>query len=165
MNSKHVKAASVLTLVTVLGCMLAGCSTSSLTPSLKVTSHPVSSDPPASTPPYQDPHITLACGLVGEIETTVENAMAEKQNGTISNDGYRAILAMVPISLKLVKGNPDAGLQSQVWDLNEAVTVGAAVSGSVFDPSSPDYRKSISAISDACASNGTGLMIYMATGG
>lgn len=128
---------------------------------------PASSSPKAtaSPTPHSDPSIALTCAVLGSLGTSLEDTAIAQHLGQTDASGYAAVIDTTSNTLMGLRRNPAAGMQSAVWNLQEAVTTSpSTVPGATFDPRGADFVAALADAKKQCAANGTPMMLYALPG-
>ena len=156
----HLKVAIALGGAALLAAAATGCSSTG-------SAAPTSTSPTAtaSPTPQSDPSVTLTCAVLGSLDTSLEDTAIEQHFGQTDASGYAAVINTTSNTLMGLRRNSAAGMQSEVWNLQEAVkTSPPTVPGATFDPQSADFVAALAEIKKQCETNGTPMMLYAPEG-
>jgi hypothetical protein len=119
----------------------------------------------ASPTPHTDPSIALTCAVLGSLDTSLEDTGIAQGLGQTDAAGYAAVINTTSNTLMGLRRNPAAGMQSEVWDLQEAVkTSPPTTPGATFDPRGADFVAALAQAKTACEANGTPMVLYALPG-
>ncbi|KQR52315.1 hypothetical protein ASF88_12250 [Leifsonia sp. Leaf336] len=156
----HLKVAIALGGAALLAAAATGCSS---TGSAAPTS--TSARVAASPTPHSDPSIALTCAVLGSLDTSLEDTAIEQHSGQTDASGYAAVINTTSNTLMGLRRNSAAGMQSEVWNLQEAVkTSPPTVPGATFDPHGADFAAALADVKTKCEANGTPMMLYAVPG-
>lgn len=109
--------------------------------------------------------IALTCAVLGAWQTSLQDTEAAESLGETDAAGYAAVVNTTANTLVSLRRNPQAGLQTQVWALQEAMkTSPPTVPGATFDPHSTDFTAAVRDAIVACGSNGSPMTVYALPG-
>lgn len=146
---------------TLLAAAATGCSATAPTASKASTSPRVAMAPT----PHSDPSIALTCAVLGSLDTSLEDTGIAQNLGQTDASGYAAVINTTSNTLMGLRRNSAAGLQSEVWNLQEAVkTSPPTTPGATFDPRGADFVAALAQAKQACEANGTPMMLYALPG-
>ena len=139
---------------------VAGCSaTGSAAPTASPSPHA------AAPTPRSDASIALTCAVLGSLDTSLEDTAIAQGLGQTDASGYAAVINTTSNTLMALRRNSAAGMQSEVWNLQEAVkTSPPTVQGATFDPHGADFTAALAEAKKACDANGTPMMLYALPG-
>ncbi|MCI0158364.1 hypothetical protein KNO15_16810 [Leifsonia shinshuensis] len=138
------------------GCSATGSAAPTASSSPRVTT--------ASTP-RSDPSIALTCAVLASLDTSLEDTAIEQHDGQTDASGYAAVINTTTNTLMGLRRNSQAGMQSEVWNLQEAVkTSPPTVPGATFDPHGADFVAALAQAKTACDANGTPMILYAPVG-
>jgi hypothetical protein len=141
---------------------ITGCSTTA--PASPAT--PTASHTAAPTPLMEQvDSIALTCAVLGAWQTSLQDTEVAESLGETDAAGYAAVVNTTANTFVSLRRNPQAGLQTQVWALQEAMkTSPPTVPGATFDPHSEDFTAAVNDAEVACVRNGSPMTVYALPG-
>lgn len=154
--------AAVFACAALIAVAATGCS--SPAPAQTTTPAPSHSTyPPALPSDVQAGSVT--CAVLGSWNTALVDTEIAEGDGQTDAAGYAAVINTTENTLMGLRRNPQAGLQTQVWALQEAMkTSPPSVPGATFDPHSADFTKAVADAMQQCTANGTPMTTYALPG-
>jgi hypothetical protein len=157
----HLKVAAAICGALLFGATVAGCSaTGAAVPTASPSPHVT-----AAPTPHSDASIALTCAVLGSLDTSLEDTAIAQGMGQTDASGYAAVINTTSNTLMALRRNSAAGMQSEVWNLQEAVkTSPPTVQGATFDPHAADFTAALAETKKACEANGTPMILYALPG-